>query len=307
MLIELLRNSRDADASQIFVATQCNGDIRSITIVDDGIGIPFDMQARIFEPRVTSKLDTAHMDKWGMHGRGMALYSIAVNSLKAEVVISGRNRGASIAVELDTRTLGEKKDQSSFPHFELQDGVLSMRGPKNLLRVLAEFSLEHRDLKVFYGSPSEIASTLYAKSVLSISPTEKAFRSGIGDIQLCKLLGYADSPAEFASFAADLGLAISERTARRIIDGQIAPLGAILERIENESIANAFKTDKSLPKKYRSKGAPRISKEDIEAFAASVSSAYKTIANKYFLDEDAPAQVKAKRDGLYVHIPFEER
>ena len=57
-------------------------------MIDDGDGHPRRaMHERVFEPRVTSKLDTMHMDKWGVHGRGMALYSIAVN---AEVRTRGR-------------------------------------------------------------------------------------------------------------------------------------------------------------------------------------------------------------------------
>ena len=83
VVIELLRNARDAGASRIFLATQKTGNERLLTVLDDGQGIPAAQHERIFEPRVTSKLDSAHMDKWGMHGRGMALYSISVNAEEA--------------------------------------------------------------------------------------------------------------------------------------------------------------------------------------------------------------------------------
>ena len=69
VVIELLRNARDAGASRIFLATQKTGNERLLTVLDDGQGIPAAQHERIFEPRVTSKLDSAHMDKWGMHGR----------------------------------------------------------------------------------------------------------------------------------------------------------------------------------------------------------------------------------------------
>ncbi len=40
ILIELLRNSRDAGATHIFVATAKEGDRRSLVVLDDGSGIP---------------------------------------------------------------------------------------------------------------------------------------------------------------------------------------------------------------------------------------------------------------------------
>lgn len=52
MVIELLRNARDAGASRIFLATQKTGNERLLTVLDDGQGIPAAQHERIFEPRV---------------------------------------------------------------------------------------------------------------------------------------------------------------------------------------------------------------------------------------------------------------
>ena len=54
---------------------------------------PIRSRAAIFEPRVTSKLETMVMDKWGVHGRGMALFSIKTNTLEAAVDGIGRPQG----------------------------------------------------------------------------------------------------------------------------------------------------------------------------------------------------------------------
>ena len=73
-VLEILRNSRDAHARNIFLAISSGqNNIRKVSVIDDGEGIPKHMHEAVFEPRVTSKLDTFHMDKWGVHGRGMAL------------------------------------------------------------------------------------------------------------------------------------------------------------------------------------------------------------------------------------------
>ena len=163
VVIELLRNARDAGASRIFLATQKTGNERLLTVLDDGQGIPAAQHERIFEPRVTSKLDSAHMDKWGMHGRGMALYSISVNAEEARVLQSEPGLGTSLTVATDTESLAEKADQSTFPRFEQEpSGSWAMRGPKNIVRTAAEFALEHRgDLSVYLGTPVEVAATLY--------------------------------------------------------------------------------------------------------------------------------------------------
>ncbi|MGL5172325.1 MAG: ATP-binding protein, partial [Olsenella sp.] len=85
VVIEMLRNARDAGARHIYVATTRVGNLRTTTMLDDGSGIPADMQSKIFEARVTSKLESVRMDRWGVHGRGMALYSVKENSVSAEV------------------------------------------------------------------------------------------------------------------------------------------------------------------------------------------------------------------------------
>ena len=117
IVIEMLRNARDAQAKNVFLAVTREGGRRRLVMVDDGCGIPAALHGRVFEPRVTSKLDTMHLDKWGVHGRGMALYSIAVNAESARVAASAPGLGSSLLVETDLERVGEKTDQSTFPTF----------------------------------------------------------------------------------------------------------------------------------------------------------------------------------------------
>ena len=112
-VIEMLRNARDAHARNAFVATAREGSKRLITIIDDGDGIPPAMHELVFEPRVTSKLDTMSFDRWGVHGRGMALFSIASNADSARVAASDRSLGASIAVETDLRRFRHARARSA--------------------------------------------------------------------------------------------------------------------------------------------------------------------------------------------------
>ena len=93
VVVELLRNARDAHAERIFVATGREADSRALVVVDDGVGVPSTMHDRVFEPRVTSKLETMVVDSWGVHGRGMALFSIRSNVKEAMIVASEPHRG----------------------------------------------------------------------------------------------------------------------------------------------------------------------------------------------------------------------
>ena len=58
-LLELLRNARDAGATRIYVAsTLKNKRYRTLTVIDDGHGIPESHRDLILEPGVT----TRHLD-----------------------------------------------------------------------------------------------------------------------------------------------------------------------------------------------------------------------------------------------------
>ncbi len=308
IVIELLRNSRDAGARNIFLAYQKESDTRVLLVIDDGCGIPDAMHERIFEPRVTSKLDTAHMDKWGMHGRGMALYSISVHSKTHRVVCSQVGKGSSLLFETDASKLPEKADQSTFPRFEVQDnGTHAMRGPKNILRTAAEFALEHRhDCAVYCGSFTEIAATLYSCGMKSTTPSQRAFGNPDSYDNYAQMLAFAADPEDLARLLASLGLEVSERTCRRILDGEIQPVHTLLERLQSESFEKKqVKTADDKPLRVDARGL-MLAQEDVDSFTEAVSRAYREIASKYYLEEDVKPQVSVCGTHIKVNIPLEK-
>lgn len=309
-VIELLRNARDAGAKHIFLASQKNDQTRTVLMIDDGSGIPTGMHEKIFQPRVTSKLDSSVMDRWGIHGRGMALYSIAMNAKAAEVCASDVGLGAALAVTADLHELREKTDQSTFPRFEQIDEAFAMRGPRNILRTAAEFAFEHReDLSVYCGSPAEIAAVLYEYGRTTTTPSQRAFRQDIHDVELVKRLGYALDPAEFAAIASSLGLDLSERTCRRIMESTSPLIPSLMERIAAESFpsgssrARSKGGQRSLARSKRS-GRTRLDREDLDDLAAEISRSYATLAEKYYLDGTIEPVVRQSRDALIVEIPL---
>lgn len=312
IVIELLRNSRDAGAKNIFVAMQKDAVVRNILVADDGSGIPPEMHESVFQPRVTSKLDSAHMDRWGIHGRGMALYSVSVNSIDAKVAYSEPGRGSVISVSSDTRRVPEKTDQSAFPRFEKVDEAYAMRGPKNILRTIAEFAFEHRDsINVYCGSATEVVATLCRHGVDTVDASTRLFDpSAVDSVDCTQLPGLAADAEQLANMAAKLGFDISTRSARRILDGEIEPLPTIMTRIERESFpGNAIHA-----KRTNARSAPyetckeppasrkRLAGSDVDDLAGKVRSAFSEIAEKYYLADVEP---KMSQKGGKIHIELD--
>ena len=312
VVIEALRNARDAHARNIFLATGKEGSLRRIVVIDDGDGVPAFMHQHIFEPRVTSKLDTVRMDRWGVHGRGMALYSISVNCSTARVAASDVGLGAAMEFVSDTAKLGEKADQSTFPRFEMSEaGSVNVRGPRNILRTACEFAIDCADsVTVYVGSAADIAATLYAYAISSTTAATRAFSNETGELAVCKRLGVAADPAHFAEIAASLGLPLSGRTCRRIMDGTIAPVGPITDkvRIVNPHHRASRRREShgiSSDRLTRENRSLQIGKEDLDDFAADVKRAFAELARAYYLEPDVEPDVSVRKDSIRITIPVQ--
>lgn len=303
-VIELLRNSRDAHASCIFVATIREGDQRSIVILDDGDGIPLDMQERVFEARVTSKLETFHLDRWGVHGRGMALYSVKQNSVEAKVMASAPDLGTSLRVVTDATSLPERADQSTWPTVskaadEEMVAGRSLRGPHNICRTCAEFALEERENCVVYlGSPAEIIATVRQVCPRSVSERDLLFLDGYESLPVIERLKVASDARELREVASGLGLSISERTAHRIVNGQVRPLRSVKARLLHETSAspsaNAF--DDLL---HDHRGL-RFDEDDLKEFSRAVERDFQSLAERYYLVVDGEPRVRVSGDRITV-------
>lgn len=310
IVIEALRNARDAHARTVFLAIAKYDAVRKIVVLDDGDGIPPSMHQRIFDSRVTSKLDSMHLDKWGVHGRGMALYSIASNCLSAHVASSNVGLGASFVFEADNATLPEKTDQSTFPAFELADNdTVRVRGPKNIVRTACEFAVDSsKNCTLYFGSIAEIAATLFAYGNSTLSPALRAFADDKTSIPVCKRLATAADPSEFARIAEQLGLSLSERTARRVMNGEIKPLAPLIDSIHIVH-TNKRKGSSSPRRKCRYPDDQRglkIDPADLSRFSDSVKTAFNGLARDYFLMPDVQPEVSVKSDCITISIPLEK-
>ncbi|WP_455163970.1 ATP-binding protein [Slackia exigua] len=304
--IELLRNARDAGARTIFFATSLSKNRRTMVLVDDGAGIPERMWDAVFEPRVTSKLDALRFDDWGVHGRGMALYSISQNVSSARVMRSAPSQGTAVRVDIDPSTLSERSDQSTLPCLvKAADGHWTLSSsPHSIVRIAAEFALGcRRDTTVYFGSIVSIAATMraYGKALMRREDEcERPFASMDAPVRLLSAARNAD---ELRDKAASLGLDLSSRSAYRIMSDGVSPLDPLLGMLER--VREGDSTHAAPVKRRRV--AIRIDSADLDSFSASVKGAYADLAERYYLDPDAGLETRVARDGIHVFIPFAER
>lgn len=203
MLTELLRNSRDAGAENIYVASVLRRRrYRTLTVIDDGAGIPERYKGLIFEPGVTSRHLNPTLEPEGPasrpHGAGLSLYHIKAIALNARVANSAAP--TAISVTLDTSALPERSLQSD------------TRPSRSNLRATARgFAQNSPYLHIFYSSPATILATLLYNRIIHLRDRDEG-EDGVRHLDLLR------------ERALCVGLDLSVGTLRRVLSGKIEPI-----------------------------------------------------------------------------------
>ena len=292
VVIELLRNARDAGAKTIYVATTTEGTRRTLVVLDDGQGIAEDMWEQIFEPRVTSKLETMRIDEWGVHGRGMALYSIKENVVSVKVASSEVGKGTSLVVEVDSELLPGRADQSTWPTVEHHERGLRIRGPRNIVRTIAEFSFAHPELSVYFGSIPEVISTVF---------------KGEGEQWLGTALQECVDAQDLELEATACGLVTSERTAYRIISGQLAGAVNVREHLAADHLTPETVDAVSFETLEKDSRGLKIDPADLDAFCLDLEKAFDGLGEKYYLDLAGRVDVRHQGDTIRATFRFDKQ
>jgi histidine kinase/DNA gyrase B/HSP90-like ATPase len=198
-LLELLRNARDAAAKNIYVAsTLKQRRYRTLTVLDDGHGIPISHRDLIFEAGVTTRHLDPVVDQDGSpsapHGAGLSLYHIREAAVEASV--QSTSDPTSIKVTFDTHAVPERTLQSA-----------SRPSRTNLLATLENFATTN-PLNLYHGPPARVLATLLEHRIIQNNMTSM-------------------TTEELRGGARELGLEVSRRTVQRILGGEIAAVGAI--------------------------------------------------------------------------------
>ncbi len=198
-LLELLRNSRDAGAHTIYVASTLRARrYRQLVVIDDGRGISETHKHLVFEPGVT----TRHLDPVSEtlpddtpHGAGLSLYHIKNAALSVEVLSA--SSPTAIKAVFDTQAFPEKSLQSH-----------SRPSKTNLSATIARFAAQtaSHNPRLYHASPARILALLLKHRIIH---TDKD--SSVGEAGRLRELGLG------------LGLEVSLRTAQRVVAGSISP------------------------------------------------------------------------------------
>ncbi len=328
IIVELLRNSRDAGSKNIFIGTKKIEDKRrKIYFIDDGNGIPPNLQKLIFESRVTSKLENGVKDPYGFHGRGMALFSIKLNVDDISIVFSDKSKGASFYIDIDLLKIPEKKDQSVIPQIIKTDGDLSIiGGVNNIIKTIIEFQLQNKDINFFYGSPTQILATM--REVLRKDKKYDSYPKfdrweklknfiGKNKIKITEIPVLTDNYNLMDIISKNIfNMDISQRGIQRIIYNEIKalePLKIDLDSNLREQVNNLSedevdsKPDKKLMLYDESRLASRFKDEEIRCIIKTLEDKIKELGEKYFITTSKNIEYKKANNIIKLLIELKQK
>ena len=328
IIVELLRNSRDAGSRNIFIGTKKIEDKRrKIYFIDDGNGIPPNLQKIIFESRVTSKLENGIKDPYGFHGRGMALFSIKLNVDDISIVFSDKLKGVSFYIDIDLLKIPEKKDQSVVPQIIKMDGDLSIiGGVNNIIKTIIEFQLQNRDINFFYGSPTQILVTM--REVLRKDKRYDSYpkfdrweklKNFIKEnkVKVTEIPVLTDNYNLMDIISKNIfSMDISQRGIQRIIYNEIKalqPLKIDLASNLREQINNlsedevGSKPDRKLMLYDESRLASRFKDEEIRCIIKTVEDKIKELGEKYFITTGKNIEYKKANNIIKLLIELKQK
>jgi len=330
IILELLRNSRDAGSKNIFIGTKKIEDRRrKIYFIDDGCGIPPNLQDLIFQSRVTSKLENGIKDPYGFHGRGMALFSIKLNVDEIKIAFSERLKGAAFYIDVDLLKIPEKKDQSVTPQIiKTDEGLNIIGGVNNIIKTIIEFQLQNKNINFFYGSPTQVLATMRGivkrgkncNNYPKFDNWDKLISFvHDNDVKVTEIPILTDNYNLMEIISRNIfNMNISQRGIQRIIYNEIKelePLRITMDSNFKEQIRVNYhdedklenKSEKKLILYDESKLASRFKDEEIRCIINAVENVIKELGNKYFITTSKNIECRKVNNIIKLSIELKQK
>jgi hypothetical protein len=235
----------------------------------------------------------------------MALFSIRSNAKTAVICATDVHKGAALLVETDTTKLAERSDQSTWPAVERDEhGDLKVvRGPHNIVRRLVEFAVEHPGIELYVGTPTEIVATLWSAARRELDPSELLFCDDLSKLPVWQRCGASQDAGELVDVATEIGLPVSERTAHRVLGGEIAEVRQVLEMVRGQE---RTPTHTAGPDIYKDRRGLKIHHTDLAAFRGELEKAFDMIAERYYLHLRAEPKITVGKDDIRVRFEVDK-
>jgi hypothetical protein len=179
-----------------------------LTVIDDGHGVPVNYADRILEPGVTSRHLTSP-------SAGLSLHH--VNQTCQDLRLASNANPTAITAIFDTAKVLEKTLQSS-----------TRPSNSNMLSRMRAFRKQNQQpATLVCGSPSQVLAALLNNHIIRV-------KSGIG---------FDSEVSEAWGFATKIGLALSERTVRRVLLGEVRSAQDIAYTAGDEPVAKLVQRD----------------------------------------------------------------
>jgi hypothetical protein len=178
-----------------------------------------------------------------------------------------------------------------------------VRGPHNIVRRITEFAVEHPGIELYTGSVTEVVATMFAAARRELDASELLFCDDLTKLPVWLRCGAASDAGELADVAEEIGLTISERTAHRVLAGDIDPLVSVLDMVTRAEQPTAVSAG---PDIYRDRRGLKIDHRDLAAFRADLEKAFDTIAERYYLHLKTEPKIKVGKDDIRVRFEVEK-
>ena len=140
------------------------------------------------------------------------------------------------------------------------------------------------------------------RAVSSVDGADLLFIDSLSELPVLERLKVAADASELLDVCRALGLEMSERTAHRIVAGQIKPLRSVLSRLTHKAEpAERREVDLS-----RDRRGLKISRDDAEEFSRIMERGFSYVAKRYYLSLSAEPKVKVSPHRITVTFDLDE-
>ena len=205
----------------------------------------------------------------------------------------------------DSGELPERADQSTWPTVTFDDGGAPVvaSGPHNLVRTCCEFALEEHDTcDVYVGSAAEMVATIRRRVRPSADGTLPLFANDLLELGVLERVVVAGDARELTEAASSVGLEISERTAHRIIAGEVRPTRSVYTRL----VRPDRESEEAPIDLARDRRTLHVSPEDRAGFANVMEDAFSYLGERYYLTLTASPTVRVSRGKVTVTFEVAE-